>query len=183
MVADNFNNVNTDNIMDEASLSSTTNSKGGHLSGCFPSGKCPIVNPQYYCTVILEYKTCLVPPLLEDSDIKHTAYVEAVIEKVCPGIVLICGVLYKKIKYNAILQCGCEQPDCEIYDEVPFECYVNAEEANEGDLYKITGCGVMCSFGEVENKGYDDYVCKKIYWTYKQKDIIKIAIRRCKQGS
>ncbi|MCM1989323.1 hypothetical protein [Oceanirhabdus seepicola] len=178
-MADNFNNINRDNMMNEANLSCTRICREDHSSNHMQLEKCLIANPQHCCTVILEYKTCLVPPIMEHSDVKHTAYVEAVIEKVCPGIVLICGVIQKKIKYTAISQCGREYPDFEKYDDVSFQCSVDADEANEDDLYKITGCDVVSSFGEVVNKGSHQGTCKKVFWKYKQKDIIKIAIRRC----
>ncbi|OIJ12092.1 hypothetical protein BKP37_14525 [Anaerobacillus alkalilacustris] len=147
------------------------------MSDCFPE-KC-IANPQSCCQVMVENITQLVPPALKDDDhpVTHTKILRVDIEKVCPEKVVICGVVHKTITYTAVMSDGTLVKNFEKKDEIPFQCFIDREDANEDDPFEIVGAEVLCDvFACPDNIGTN--YGHKVFWKFKEKEILKICIRK-----
>ncbi|MFB4475917.1 hypothetical protein ACDI16_24045 [Oceanobacillus caeni] len=102
--------------------------------------------------------------------------IETAIEAVCPEKVTICGVVRKTIEYT--------KPDGTpgtTFDDIPFQCFIDRDDANEGDTFQIVGSAVLCdvfaepaNFGTVVVNGEEIPVA----WKFKEKEIIKVCIRK-----
>ena len=105
---------------------------------------CPIVNPQTCCQVVVEFKTQLVPPALANSVTTRVFFSQQpVIEDVCPEKVIICGKLTKEITYTTVDANGEQNPNT-LTDERPFQCFIDHDDANEGDDFEVVGFAVLC---------------------------------------
>ncbi|WP_330665139.1 multicopper oxidase family protein [Tepidibacter sp.] len=136
-------------------------------------------NPQSCCQVIVEGSTQLVPPALRDLPIVHKNSVYAEIEKVCPESVVISGFIRRTISYIAALDNGIEE-EKEIVDDVPFECMIDREDANEGDEFRIVGSTILCEvFAHTQNFGTHPITHEPLAYNFVEKDIVKICIRKC----
>ncbi|WP_319023182.1 multicopper oxidase family protein [Tepidibacter hydrothermalis] len=141
---------------------------------------CPtlVSNPQSCCQVIVDGSTQLVPPALRDTPISHKNIVHAKIENVCPENVIITGFIRRTINYTAVLDNGLEQ-DKEIIDDIPFQCVIDREDANEGDEFKITGVTLLCEvFAHTQNFGTHPLTDKPLAYKFVEKDIVKVCIRK-----
>lgn len=141
---------------------------------------CPILvaNPQSCCQVMVEGRTQLVPPALRDKPIVHEDAVYAKIEKVCPEKVIISGFVRRTITYTALLDNGIEQ-EKEIVDDIPFHCAIDREDANEGDVFTITGTTILCEvFAQPENFGTHPKSNESLAYKFVEKDIVKVCIRK-----
>ncbi|CAG9611479.1 hypothetical protein BACCIP111899_00649 [Bacillus rhizoplanae] len=136
----------------------------------------PFINPITCCQVVVECSTQLVPPALENT-VTFTQTVEAEIENVVPEKAVVCGVIHKTLTYTAVLEDGTLVPDFQISDDIPFQCVIDREDANEGDLFEVTGVAIL---GEVsaqeQNFGIIDGL--RVSFTFKEKKIIKVCIKR-----
>lgn len=96
--------------------------------------------------------------------------VEAAIESVCPEKVIVCGVVHKTIRYvdvNGVPRTR--------FDDVPFQCFIDREDANEGDQFHIVGADILCTvFAEEANFSADGLLAFK--WV--EKEIVKVCIRK-----
>jgi spore coat protein A, manganese oxidase len=138
----------------------------------------PIANPQTCCQVMVEGNTALVPPARKYAPISHTNTIHAQIEKVCPENVVISGFIRRTITYTAVLDSGLEQEQ-EIVDDIPFQCRMNREDANEGDEYRITGAALLSEvFVHTHNFGTHPYTDQPLAYNFVEKDIIKVCIRK-----
>lgn len=141
---------------------------------------CPILvaNPQSCCQVIVEGKTQLVPPALKDAPITHRNMVHAEIEKVCPEKVIIGGFIRRTITYTGVLDSGIEK-EKEIVDDIPFQCAIDREDANEGDEFRITGETILCEvFAHAQNFGVHSITDQPLAYKFVEKDIVKVCIRK-----
>lgn len=141
---------------------------------------CPILeaNPQSCCRVIVEGKTQLVPPALKDATIEHQNIVHAKIEKVCPEKVIISGFIQKTINYTALLNNGIEE-EKEIIDNIPFQCVIDREDANEDDDFIITGSTLFCEvFAHTQSFKAHSHTDKPLAYEFVEKDIVKVCIRK-----
>jgi hypothetical protein len=145
--------------------------------------KCPIPNPQTCCQVVVHFETQLVPPALEDTLEIEDILVEAAIESVCPEKVIVCGKVKKIFKYTSVNASG-ERKEERRTDERPFQCYIDRDDADEGDPsdYVITGAALLCDASTyMQNYGTRPDGCGgfvNVYWKLKEKDIVKICIKR-----
>jgi FtsP/CotA-like multicopper oxidase with cupredoxin domain len=138
----------------------------------------PVANPQSCCQAIVEGRTQLVPPALKDEPIVHENRVYAEIEKVCPEKVIISGFIRRTITYTALLDNGIEK-EKEIVDDIPFQCAIDREDANEGDEFRITGTTLLCEvFAKTQNFGTSPLVDKPLAYKFVEKDIVKVCIRK-----
>jgi len=138
----------------------------------------PLANPQTCCQVIVEGSTQLVPPALKDAPIVHKNAVHAKIEKVCPENVIISGFIRRTITYTAVLDSGIEQ-EKQILDDIPFQCVIDREDANEGDEFSITGVTLLCEvFAHTKNFGTHPLIDKPLAYKFVEKDIVKVCIRK-----
>ncbi|WP_432665642.1 multicopper oxidase [Wukongibacter baidiensis] len=141
---------------------------------------CPILaaNPQSCCQVMVESRTQLVPPALRDEPFAHKNAVYAEIEKVCPEKVIISGFVRRTITYTALLDNGIEQ-EKEIVDDIPFQCAIDREDANEGDVFRITGATILCEvFARLENFGTHSGTDEPLAYKFAENDIVKVCIRK-----
>ena len=130
----------------------------------------PVSNPQSCCQVVVERITQLVPPLDTSAPVGEQKSVQAQIEKVCAGKVVVCGVVRKTITY--LDRFGVVQ---NREDAIPFECFIDREDANEGDLFFVVGADILCTvFAEPANFSQDGSLAFK--WV--EKEIVKVCIRK-----
>ncbi|PGZ96519.1 hypothetical protein COE51_17060 [Bacillus pseudomycoides] len=142
------------------------------------------------CKIIVEHKTQLVPPAKRGTA-SATKTVVANIEKVCPEVVVICGVIHKTITYTAVID-GCEVPNHVIKDDVPFQCLIEQGDIKvkeedrscitqqggikEGDRFCITQQGILCEvFAHEANFGGQDH---SVAFKFVEKDIVKLCIEK-----
>ncbi|MGH0461588.1 hypothetical protein [Bacillus cereus] len=137
---------------------------------------CPIANPTTCCQVMIEHKTDLVPPALENT-VVVTQTVEADIENVIPEKVVVCGVVHKTLTYTAVLEDGTQVPNFQIFDDIPFQCAINREDANEGDFFEVTGAIIL---GEVtlQEQNFGFINDSRVAFNFKEKEIIKVCIKK-----
>lgn len=139
------------------------------LKTCQP---CPEANPQTCCQVVVERRTQLVPPadLFLGPPTEDFKFVEAAIEAVCAEKVVVCGVVRKQIHY--VDRFGHEQLR---QDDIPFQCFIDREDANEGDTFHVVGADILCEvFAEPANFSADGRLAFK--WV--EKDIVKVCIQK-----
>ncbi|MGX5702040.1 hypothetical protein [Bacillus cereus] len=137
---------------------------------------CPLINPTTCCQVVVERTTQLVPPALAGT-VTFTQTVEADIENVVPEKVVICGVVHKTITYTAVLENGTLVPGFQVFDDIPFQCVIDREDANEGDLFEVTGVAILGQVSAQEqNFGFIDGL--RVAFKFREKEIIKVCIRR-----
>ncbi|NDI33269.1 multicopper oxidase domain-containing protein [Chengkuizengella sediminis] len=135
-------------------------------------------NPQSCCEVVVEGNTQLVPPALNNAPISDSKTVFAEIEKVCPEKVIISGFLRKSITYTAVLDNGVKE-DNTITDDLPFQCIIDREDANENDSFMVTGSTVLCEvFANTQNFGAHPETNDEVAYNFIEKDIIKVCIRK-----
>lgn len=131
---------------------------------------CPIVNSQSCCQVIVEQKTQLVPPAQRGS-VTHEKTVEASVEKVCPEKVVICGLVRKIITYL-----DAENQSQTRYDDIPFLCFIDRDDANENDEFHVTGATILCTiFAREANFGGPN---NSLAYKFIEKEIVKVCIRK-----
>lgn len=140
---------------------------------------CPVVNPQTCCQIIVENLTQLISPALRGTA-SETKTVEASIEAVCPEKVVICGVIRKTITYTAVFDDGRVEENHTIHDDVDFKCFIDREDANEGDEFHVTGAAILCTvFAEERNFGdHPVYGLHSLAFKWEEKDIVKVCIRK-----
>ncbi|MEH7462070.1 hypothetical protein V7166_08245 [Bacillus thuringiensis] len=136
---------------------------------------CPLANPTTCCQVVVEHTTQLVPPALENT-VTFTKIVEATIENVVPEKVVVCGVIHKTLTYTAVLEDGTLVPGFQIHDDIPFQCVIDREDANEGDIFEVTGVAIL---GEVsaQEQNFGIINGRRVTFKFKEKEIIKVCIR------
>lgn len=134
-----------------------------------PQQGCPVVNKQSCCQVVIEKSTQLMPPARVGTASEEKVVV-AGIEKVCPEKVVICGVVRKTIRY--VDENGNNQTR---EDDVPFQCVIDREDANEGDTFHIVGADILCTvFAEEANFNAD----RSLAFKWIEKEIVKVCIRK-----
>lgn len=142
---------------------------------------CPVSNPQTCCQVMLEKKITLYPPALSGT-IKVSKNIEVLIEKVCPEKVIISGKLSRKIEYKTLNENWYEIEKI-INDDIPIQCFIDRDDANQDDEFTIIGAEILCNVFKQENNLYklNDYYGNSICLVYEfaEKDIVKICIRKC----
>ncbi|MDQ6422901.1 hypothetical protein RB620_26080 [Paenibacillus sp. LHD-117] len=152
-------------------------------------GICPIANPQSCCQVVVEHLTQLVPPAKFNPDnpnefpVTHFIVIDTAIEEVCPEKVTICGVVRKTIVYTAVLQDGTEVENFKKEDDIPFQCFIDRDDANVGDAFEIVGKTVLCTvFARPANFGIQTNPVTGaeivVAWKFIEKEILKICIRK-----
>ncbi|GGM18278.1 hypothetical protein GCM10011351_00070 [Paraliobacillus quinghaiensis] len=99
------------------------------------------------------------------------------IVKVCDGVVVICGILKKKLKYQMFSNGN--RVNNELVDEVPFNCLIDREDIKSGDDFRISVLEIICEVTGSEanfasNKETDDTVA----FRYVEKDVIKVCIEK-----
>ncbi len=138
----------------------------------------PVANPQSCCQVMVEGGTQLVPPALTDDPVTHQDAVIAKIEKVCPEKVVISGFVRRTITYTAVDDSGLEFEN-ELIDDIPFQCAIDREDANEDDVFTITGSTILCEvFSRTQNFGTHPVTNQQVAFNFTEKVIVKVCIRK-----
>lgn len=137
---------------------------------------CPLINPTTCCQVVVERLTQLIPPALAGT-VTFTQTVEADIENVIPEKVIVCGVVRKTLTYTAVLEDGTLVPGFQVFDDIPFQCAIDREDANEGDLFEVTGVAILGQVtAQEQNFGFIDGL--QVAFKFKEKEVIKVCVRR-----
>lgn len=128
------------------------------------------------CHFILEHATQLVPSAIAGSTIAEKI-LSADIVKVCDGVVVICGILKKKLKYQ-MLSNG-NRVDNELIDEVPFNCLIDRDDIKSGDDFRISMLDIICEVsGSEANFASDKETKDTVAFRYVEKDVIKVCIEK-----
>lgn len=130
------------------------------------------------CSKMIEHETQLVPPARRGTT-KVSKLLFSHIEKICSEIAVIGGFLRKTLTYTAIIN-GREIPNHLIEDDIPFQCIIENEAVNEGDIFEITDQILLCEvFAHEENFGADPTSGRlSLAYKFVEKDIFKICIRK-----
>lgn len=111
----------------------------------------------------------MVPPA-QTGTTSEEKTVEAAIEAVCPEKVVVCGVVHKTIRYidgNGVPRVR--------FDDVPFQCFIDREDANGGDQFHVVGADILCTvFAEEANFNAD----RTLAFKFVEKEIVKVCIRK-----
>lgn len=138
----------------------------------------PVANPQSCTEFIVEGSTELLPPALKAEPIISQSKIFANIESVCPGKVIIGGFIRKNISYTAVLEDGTKEPTTVIND-IPFNCKIDREDANECDHFIITGIELQCNvYEQVKNFSQNCFTSEKVVYKFVEKDLVKLCIRK-----
>ena len=136
----------------------------------------PLTNPTTCCQVAVEHTAQLVPPALENT-VTFTKTVEAHIEKVLPERVVIYGAIHTTLTYTAVLEDGTLVPGFQVVDDIPFQSVIDREDANEGDIFEVTGVAI---FSEVsaQEQNFGIINGQRVAFTFKEKEIVKVCVKR-----
>jgi len=101
---------------------------------------------------------------------------------VCPEKVVICGKLTKRITYTAVDDAGLQFENV-ICDERPFQCFIDRDDANEGDTFTVCGFAVLCegaprALNQGSKPGPGGVGSVAVFWKITEKDIVKVCIRK-----
>ena len=105
-----------------------------------------------------------------------------VIEDVCPEKVIVCGKLTKEITYTAVDANGVRSSNT-LTDERPFQCFIDRDDANEGDDFEVVRFAVLCEgTPRLQNSGTrpgpEGTGTVEVFWRVTEKDIVKVCIRK-----
>lgn len=144
----------------------------------------PTANPQSFSQIMVEGKTQLVGPSLYDPNepslypITHSSEVVTWIEKAGPNNVIIGGFVRKVIQYKTLDHDG-NITQRETTNDIPFHCMIDRDDANEGDLFEVTGSAVISEvYAHPVNFGKDPKFKKPVAWQFMDKLVVKICIRK-----
>ena len=144
----------------------------------------PTPNPQSCSQIIIEGKTQLVGPSLYDPNepslypITHSNEIVTWIEKASPNYVMIGGFVRKVIQYKTLDHDG-NITQKETINDIPFHCMIDRDDANEGDLFEVTGSAVLSEvYAHPINFGKDPKFKKPVAWQFMDKLVVKICIRK-----
>lgn len=138
----------------------------------------PISNPQSYRQVMVEGSTALLPPALKDDTITNENKIFANIDAVCPGKVIISGFIRKTISYTGVLEDGTKE-ESTVTNDIPFQCMIDRDDANEGDSFSITGMALQYNvYSGIQNCGTNSFTNEKVGYKFVEKDIVKLCIRK-----
>jgi len=138
----------------------------------------PIPNPQSCCQVMVEGSTELLPPALMGDPIVNKSKIFASIEAVYPGKVVISGFIRNAISYTGVLEEGTKK-ETTVINDVPFQCMINRDDANECDSFNITGMALSCKvYARAQNFGINFLTKEKVAYKFVGKDIVTVCIRK-----
>ncbi|OZM56967.1 hypothetical protein CIB95_09355 [Lottiidibacillus patelloidae] len=150
---------------------------------------CPEPNPQTCCQVVVKGRTQLVGPALYDENDpnlypitqERTLHVE--VKKVLAEKVLICGTVKKEIKYKELKKNFLGKTNMvngSTHDEMEFHCFIDREDANEGDQFEIVGAHFL-SNDMCEPKNFGQHPSNNkfpVAWSFEETAVVKICIRK-----
>ncbi|WP_048602405.1 collagen-like protein [Rubeoparvulum massiliense] len=129
------------------------------------------------CHVLINHTTQLIPPAKKGST-TASKRLTTKIEKVCPGVVVICGLLQKELTYTAV-QDGTEVSNHILLDEVAFQCLVEREDIKEGDQYEIVDqniCNIDTHEANFGNASNQENQANTLAFKFVESDMVKVTI-------
>lgn len=97
------------------------------------------------CNINLQHCPC------NKNCVKYRSKVKSQIVKICSGKIIIDGILFKKIFYTSYDKCSHLCRNYCFIKKIPFSNYISVDQATKDDLYKITGCDVICNYCKLVN--------------------------------
>jgi hypothetical protein len=129
-----------------------------------------------------------VPPALDGTVEILDVNVDAAIEAVCPEKVIVCGKVTKVIRYTAVGLDGTQTVKT-ITDERSFQCFIDRDDADEGEPtdFTIVGADLLCEASAfVQNMGTrpgpGGIGTVNVFWKLIEKDVVKVCIRKSEQN-
>lgn len=153
-------------------INSTINNNEKNVDTYFPADKCIKIPPTHFCEVMINSKTSLFPPPKINTKLYQFVDVEAKIEKICTGKIIIGGTIHKTIIYKAIENNNFTWEYSRKNTDIPFSCFINIDPCDSCDMYEIIHCKSICSFSEIIN--INDQCSNKSILV--EKDIVKIVV-------
>ena len=138
----------------------------------------PEPNPQTCCKVLVNGSTQLLPPAFVNDPITCDNELFANIEAVCPEQVIISGFIRRTITYTGILDDGSKENNT-IVDDIPFQCKIDRDDANEADSFNITGKSILCKVSSnLTNTKKNCMTHDEVAYKYEESDLVKICVRK-----
>ncbi|TFB14285.1 hypothetical protein E3U55_13985 [Filobacillus milosensis] len=132
------------------------------------------------CRFLLEHSTQLIPPAIAGTTTVEKK-ISSNISKICDEVIVICGLLHKKIKYQTINDYG-NIVNHELIDEIPFTCIIDREDIKSTDEYKIIISKIICDVENSEaNFATDQKSGEKVAFRFVEKEVIKICVKKVHQ--
>ena len=176
MATENINNsnINDNNIDNLINYKETNLSQYENEDLC---KKCLEPNLQHCCNIMVEHKTYLNIPASSQSKIHSKIEIEVSIEKVCAGTVIISGMIHKIVYYGTLLGNESLKSCYRKNIDIPFNCFINIDEANEDDKYEVTGHDLLCTYAKATD---NNSRCKgnKSFYYYTEKILMRICVMR-----
>ncbi|MDD3187826.1 MAG: DUF3794 domain-containing protein, partial [Bacilli bacterium] len=112
--------------------------------------KCIRSKDMHSCEFMLDFRSCLYPAPKKNSKIKQFVNVEAKIEKICKGKIIISGTLHKIIYYTSLPKCECGSKTKHIkHIKVPFSCFIDINCRDVKDEFEIVDSKILCNYSEI----------------------------------
>ncbi|GEM_PF-2312117 len=130
------------------------------------------------CNVMIENITHLKPPRFFHSKIHSKNKIEVKIEKVCAGAIIISGIIHKALHYRALLKNVTINSCYKKNIDIPFNCFISIDEANEDDEYEIIGYDIICAYAKTTDINGGCSNSEKSHCKHTEKVLIKICVMR-----
>lgn len=93
-------------------------------------------------------------------------------------MVVVCGILKKRIEYDAIIDNSISSGNY-VIDEIPFSCLIDRDDIKVNDQFEIETLELICEVsGNEMNFAKHQETDKKIAFRYEEKDVIKVCIKK-----
>ncbi|HUW66152.1 MAG TPA: hypothetical protein VMW83_15930 [Spirochaetia bacterium] len=79
--------------------------------------------------------------------------------------------------YTAVNDNGSQVPFT-IMDDIPFQCSIDRDDANQGDLFLVTGEAIVCSFPAPGEQNIGTKAGFPVAFKYREKEIVKVCVRK-----
>jgi hypothetical protein len=136
----------------------------------------PSAKPSLACRTLLLHDTHLLPPAIKGTT-AVTKEIFSDIELIYDEVIVITGIIRKKITYNALTKKGIIKGFV-VVDDVPFSCIIEQDDIKSNENYRINEGFILCevlakeaAFGRGENG-------EEVAFKYTGKDVIKIAVEK-----
>jgi hypothetical protein len=89
----------------------------------------------------------------------------------------MCGVVSKVLAYTAVNDDGSQVPFT-IVDDIPFQCSIDRDDANQGDLFQFSGAAIVCSFPAPGEQNTGTKAGFPVAFKYAEKEIVKVCVTK-----
>lgn len=88
------------------------------------------------------------------------------------------GLVRREVFYTGVLEDGTKE-GTKVINDIPFQCMINRDDANECDSFNITGMALLCEvYARAQNFGMNCSTNERVAYKFVEKDIVKVCIRK-----